>query len=198
MGQEETATIHYDCFQLYSRYCDAPDKYYRLWLSSVSMHPWVHADNLFLAERRDTRHFMILGELPPPFKRLPVEVLEFVASSVGPTALWRYKATIDRAASLQLDWKTESRTVRLRNIQRWRRDQELVESESESAAPGYVLITMDAGGIAEIESIHEDKWRDITEATPYRAFIIIDKPEQLEEIDAHFQVVNQLPNAALR
>ncbi|OAQ95893.1 hypothetical protein LLEC1_07954, partial [Akanthomyces lecanii] len=185
--QPETATIHSDCFNLFSQRCKISDKYYRLWQASISIRPWPHSNHLCIPFQGEIGDLLVLSELfHPLLKRLPLEVIDMVGSLIGPNFIWRYRTVLKRIESLESTPAVKDCTLRLCDIKHWRRYQLPVICDTSPTAAYYVQITIDSGGIKAIDRTTAPKEEHNIRPTQYQLFIV-EKAAKLCGVNAHLQ-----------
>lgn len=204
--EDESATVHTDCLQLFVRECSAPDKYFRLWRASVAMNPW-RACSLNLPRKKTLDDLDVAAERRglAMVKTLIPELRHMVMEAVGDqSCIWRYTTVVERARSLsgletakvvsktteailqdeQCLAQGERRVVALDSVAAWSRNGELRISDSDAS---LIRITMDAFGIERIERLDAAETSTNPATTPYRMYIV-EHPSNLSLIEAVFEV----------
>ncbi|CEJ92523.1 hypothetical protein VHEMI08172 [[Torrubiella] hemipterigena] len=209
--EEESATVHRDCVQLFVRECDAPDKYFRLWRASVAMRPW-RGCVVKVPRKKGLRDLDIALDRQDlaMIRTLIPELRHMVMEAIGGSArVWRYTAVVERAKSLSVHKNTRqlvfdstdslSRTgdlltangtgdrravVQLDRVLSWRRESgqlRLCKSRNLS----IIRITMDAFGIAEIERLDSSQSTTNPGVSGHEVYIV-EHPANLSLIEAVF------------
>lgn len=220
--EEESATVHRDCLQLFVRECDAPDKHFRLWRASVAMRPWRGCE-LKVPRKKGLRDLDIALDRRDlaMVRTLIPELRHMVMEAVGGSArIWRYAAVVQRAKSLSVHKNTRqpvfdgteslSRTgdslmvdgagdrrvvvVQLDRVLSWSRESGQLRL-CKSRNLSYIRITMDEFGIAEIERL-DSAPSTTNPAVSTHKVCIVEHPANLSLIEAVFEVSR--PNGSIR
>ncbi|KAG7038377.1 hypothetical protein JMJ78_0000913 [Colletotrichum scovillei] len=152
----ETATVHRDCFNLYSSRTELPDKLSRLLMYSLARYPWPQSTALLLppiaditrASKHATTHAIANFHLRK-LAKLPTELITMISGYLGQHALLRLCCvleTIDFAYRKDVDTPL-SRP--LRQVQFWQRGKLPVTATTGSSKP--LQMTIDSRGIKCIE-----------------------------------------------
>lgn len=188
-----------DCLSLFSKNCTAKDKYRRLWAASLAMVPWrvgssllISPEKSFARDRDITFANDALGT--NMLSRLPPEVTCMVLELLGPHAIRRYSAAVERAEMLSVQQSTNqspTQTLELANIQSWQRDFSSVPVVCRNLpnAPPYVRVCIDSDGIYQIERISNST----TSHKQYNSLrrdqlYIVEHVDRLTRVTARFEV----------
>lgn len=187
----ESATIHADCLQLFSRACTSRDKYYRLWAASLALLPWLGCrppnlpyscplpNGIRFAEK-------VLGV--SIWGRLPGEIVLMIMDFLGRDITRRYSIVADRAAVLSKPPRhVEEEQFSLDRILSWHREsgRRPVIIDDLSTAPLYLRVKIDSHGIYQIERLFDFE----KGATTRRHQLFVAEPaEKLAQVQACFQV----------
>lgn len=152
----ETATIHIDCFYLYTRRATSPNKLYRLWFASLGRYPWPSSPALLLPSKLESARASHLAADIYGLKRLaglPREISTMVWNLLGSNDLLRLSAVLEI-----VDFLSQSRTdfdksisIPLHRIQAWRRGSSPIISTDISHS--LIELTIDSKGIKSIERL---------------------------------------------
>lgn len=189
---DESATLHIDCFKLYMRECRAKDRVHRLWLASTAMLPWRQCPETVLPYDFTSltlpQHAYRAWQMPL-VKRLPLEICHMILSYTRHHISSRFIAVLARISELKTLPPPDVPVVNvpLKDVVRWKRGM-YWPIQTKQKEEKYMRITIDSSGILQIDRFTEDDEDDPVSSTYLRRQYVVEEVSKLGSIEAHITV----------
>lgn len=152
----DTATVHRDCFNLYSSRTELPDKLYRLLIFSTARYPWPRSTALLLPPTADITRAskraitLAIAEFKMSgLTKLPPELTTMIGGHLGQHDLLRLCCVLETIDFIHLKGLDSPLSGPLRQVQFWHRGKLPIIAPAGSASP--IEMTIDSRGIRCIE-----------------------------------------------
>lgn len=189
----ESATIHVDCFNLFVKQCQAPNKLQRLWVASTWRDPWSKSPPSILnpaAYRWDCINGIAKRYNLPEFQRLPPELQLMIWNYSRPRLLERYCSVSALADFLSKSQPDSLTTLPLDGLHQWTRGGDPTAANSAMGEGSTIHLTIDVQGLKQIGRTSQQS--SMANSPRGETAYVVATPEHCLGVHAEFRVLTHL------
>lgn len=184
----ESATLHTECFNLFRRNCPDDKVAPRLLLAGRWRSPWEGAPKFILTVKSDVTSLIRLAAIAcnlPQLEMMPMELKRLVFEELitQPCALTRYYSVVSLAADSTRRPLDEQFTMPIAKVAHWERGQG--PASEEEVLPPIIRIIIDSQGISRIERLA--KRPEALSQPSDTELYIVESQETLKHVQVQFQ-----------
>lgn len=192
-AEQESATVHRDCFQIFLRETAAHEHItsYNLWHAAHARYPWRGfwplPQTTIGPKAADLAMLHATASWHMPLDALPYELSLMICENLRYSAFWRYILAKEFTRNLIANADISSApTTTLSRVKSWKRGSLPDIGELEAAENAFLRLTTDALGLCEIERLAgmPEKSTQRSESYAY----VVDRAERLGQITVSFKV----------
>lgn len=187
----ESATLHTECFNLFRRNCPDDKVAPRLLLAGRWRSPWEGAPKFILTVKSDVTSLIRLAAIAcnlPQLEMMPMELKRLVFEELitQPCALTRYYSVVSLATDSCRQPLDEHFTMPIAKVAHWERGQG--PPSAEEVLPPVIRIIIDSQGISRIERLA--KRPEALSQPSDTELYIVESQEALKHVQVRFQVTH--------